>query len=60
MLIYRFEHLKCCPVQEAVVIANNVEEALNIIVKETKREGWRLGGKYEIKKGLLFFGEADC
>jgi len=60
MLIYVFGNKIYCPIQEALAIADNEREALEIVNKETKMIGWKLEDTFEIKKGFLFTGDADC
>lgn len=60
MFIYRFENSIGAPIEEALVIADNEEEATKIVSEGSDHEGWELDEKFEIKKGLLFIGDADC
>lgn len=61
MEIYLFMNYKICPKQQGVSIAESKEEALRIVVSATGiNKGWELSEKYEFKKGILFYGDADC
>ncbi|WP_172953389.1 hypothetical protein [Clostridium sporogenes] len=49
------------PYQSAIVVADNKEEALEIVTKEVDRHcKWVLEGEHEFKKGLITYGDADC
>ncbi|NCI22147.1 hypothetical protein EJM73_19575 [Clostridium botulinum] len=61
MYIYEYMNYKGYPYQSAIAVADNEEEALDIIIKATDDNyGWELEGKHEYKKGIITWGDADC
>ncbi|APH21828.1 hypothetical protein [Clostridium botulinum] len=61
MYIYEYMTYEGHPYQSAIVVADNKEEALEIVLKEVDRDcKWVLEGEHELKKGLITYGDADC
>lgn len=61
MKIYLFMNYKICPTQQGVAIADNEEEALEMVSKtDGTNKWWKLDSEYDFKKGLLFHCDADC